>query len=79
MDRSWYPVAHLENSQESGTLMEQKVLEYMCVAHVTRPMRPMYATLYSYPSRVSLINEIQQKVPQITTQRVNQYIKEGML
>jgi hypothetical protein len=26
------------------------------VAHVARPMRPMYATLYSYPSRVSLIN-----------------------
>jgi hypothetical protein len=32
------------------------VLEYMSKAHVARPMRPMYATLYSYPSRVSLIN-----------------------
>jgi hypothetical protein len=29
------------------------VLEYMYM----RPMRPMYATLYSYPSRVSLINQ----------------------
>jgi hypothetical protein len=28
----------------------------MSVAHVARPMRPMYATLYSYPSKVSLIN-----------------------
>jgi hypothetical protein len=28
----------------------------MSKAHVARPMRLMYATLYSYPSRVSLIN-----------------------
>jgi hypothetical protein len=30
---------------------------YVYEAHVARRMRPMYATLYSYPSRVSLINQ----------------------
>jgi hypothetical protein len=30
---------------------------YVYEAHEARPMRPMYATLYSYPSRVSPIIE----------------------
>jgi hypothetical protein len=30
---------------------------YVYVAHEARPMRSMYATLYSYPSRVSQINQ----------------------